>query len=693
MQLNLKPILMNKINKTILGLTAIAITVACGSNEEKTHQEETKITTPAFDVSQIDSTIMPCEDFEKYAVGNWLKNNPVPESESRWGSFNIVHDANEIKLRAIVDEASNAKAEKGTALQQVGDFYTSALDSNLANELGITPIQPLIDKIEAVSTVQELVETMAETRKKGSGSMFSGYVGIDSKNSSQYIMHLSQGGLGLPDKTYYKPSDERGENILAEYKKHISAMFVLAGDDEQKATENSATVVELESYLAENSMGRVERRNPDNTYNKFSVEELQTLCPGIDWKSFFVAAELNGVDNLIIGQPDYFKALNNSLTQFSIENWKTYMKWHLLNDMASNLSADFENQVFSFYSTTLRGTQVMKPRWKRALSKSNRTVGEQIGKLFVEKHFPEESKQKVLDLIANINTVFKERVQKLDWMSEETKVKAMEKLSKFTYKIGYPDKWEDYSSVDINANTLAQNVMNMNYFEYKKNVNRLGQPIDRDEWGMTPQTINAYYNPTMNEIVFPAAILQPPFFNADADDAINYGGIGAVIGHEFSHGFDDQGCKYDGEGNLNNWWTEQDLANFGERTAKLVNQFDAYEVAEGNHVNGQLTLGENIADIAGSTLSYYALEKAMEGKEDPMIDGFTYQQRFFLGWAQVWHNNYKDEAIINLVKTNPHSPTRFRILGPLTNMVEFHNAFGCKEGAMIAPDSLRVTIW
>ncbi len=684
---------MNKFNKTILGITAVALTIACGTNEESKPQEEAKDVTPAFDISQIDSTINPCEDFEKYAVGNWLKDNPVPESESRWGSFNIVHDANEIKLRAIVDAAVSSKGDKGSALQQVGDFYASALDSVTTNELGITPIQPLIDRIDAVSNVQELVIAMAETKKKGSGSMFSGYVGIDSKNSSQYIMHISQGGLGLPDKSYYTPSDERGDNIFAEYRKHISALFVLAGSDQAAADEIANQVIEIESELAANSMDRVKRRDPELTYNKLDIDGLQKLCPAIDWNAYFKAAELKGVENVVVGQLDFMTALNTSLTKFPLENWKTYMKWHLINDMAGNLSEDFEKQSFSFYSTTLRGTKTMKPRWKRALSKSNGNVGEQIGKLFVEAHFPEESKQKVLDLIGNINKVFKERVQKLDWMGEETKAKAMEKLSKFTYKIGYPDKWEDYSSVDIKANTLAENVMNMNYFEYLKNVNRLGQPIDKDEWGMNPQTINAYYNPTMNEIVFPAAILQPPFFNADADDAINYGGIGAVIGHEFSHGFDDQGCKFDGEGNLNNWWTEQDLSNIGERTTKLVNQFDAYEVAEGNHVNGNLTLGENIADIAGITLAYYALEKAMEGKEDPMIDGFNYNQRFYLSWAQVWHSNSKDEALINQVKTDPHSPTRFRTLGPLTNMFEFSDAFGCKEGAMIAPDSLKVTIW
>ncbi|MCB0402660.1 MAG: M13 family metallopeptidase [Flavobacteriales bacterium] len=687
---------MNKLQKSIFGLTTLSILVACGGDHQETETEAPKKEIiPAFDLSQIDSSANPCEDFEQYAVGNWLKNNPVPEAESSWGSFNIVHDENEIKLKAIVEEATSMQAKKGTPLQQVGDFYTSALDSTKVNELGIQPLQPILDQIDGVTNTQELVEMMAETRKHGSGSIFGYYVHIDSKNSSEYITYLSQGGLGLPDRDYYFPEDDRGKAILDAYHKHIAALFTLAGTDPATAEQQAKDVVALETELATRSMNRVERRDPEATYNKMDLAELQTICGVINWEGFFKAAEIDvtKVNELVVKQPDFLKALNKSLRSIPLDNWKTYMKWHLINDMADDLSIDFEKQKFDFYATTLRGIQVMKPRWKRALSKSNGTVGEQIGKLFVEKHFPQESKQKVLDLISNINKVFTERVQRLDWMGDSTKIKAIEKLTKFTYKIGYPDEWEDYSSVEITSSTLAQNVMNMNYFEYKKNVNRLGQPIDKKEWGMTPQTINAYYNPTMNEIVFPAAILQPPFFNADADDAINYGGIGAVIGHEFSHGFDDQGSKYDGDGNLNNWWTDEDRANFSERTTKLVNQFDAYTVAEDNHVNGNLTLGENIADLAGITLAYYALEKAMEGKKDPMVDGFTYQQRFFLGWAQVWHTNMKDEAIINLVKTNPHSPAKYRILGPLTNMVEFDQAFGCKEGNMVAKDDLRVTIW
>ena len=685
---------MNKLTKIGGLITLTTFAVSCSEKTPEKPTEPKKDSVPAFDISQIDSSFLPCEDFEKFAVGNWLKNNPVPESESRWGSFNVLNDQNEIQLRAIVDEAAKSKSKKGTALQMVGDFYTSALDSTTANELGIQPLLPYLSKIDAITNYEEMVQTSVENRKIGSGSLVSYYVGVDSKNSTQYITYISQGGLGLPDKTYYTPSDDRGKNILLEYEKYITRLFVLAGEDSVLAHTKAASILKIESELAKNSMDRVERRDPLKTYNKKNKAELQALCATINWESYFTTAEFGAFDEVVVGQVDFIKSLDKTFKKFNINDWKSYLKFHLINDFASDLSIEFEQANFGFYSTTLRGVKEMKPRWKRALSKSNGTVGESLGKLFVEKHFPEESKKMVLDMITNISNVFKERVQQLDWMSEETKAKALDKLSKFNYKIGYPDKWKDYSSVDINPKTLVQNVINMNYFEYKENVGRLGKPIDKDEWGMNPQRINAYFSPTMNEIVFPAAILQPPFFNPDADDAINYGGIGAVIGHEFSHGFDDQGSKYDGDGNLNNWWTDEDKANFAERTGKLAAQYDKYEVAEGNKVNGKLTLGENIADIAGITLAYYGLQKAVEKKGKPeLIDGFDHNQRFFLGWAQVWHTNAKDEFLINQVKTDPHSPTRYRINGPLVNMNEFHTAFGCKTGNMVAADSLRVKIW
>lgn len=683
-----------KIKTTLLGLTAITFMIGCGDKNEKI--EETKTASiPAFDLANIDSTALPCEDFYQYAIGNWQKNNPVPATEGRWGSFNILNEANELKLKSIIEEASASKAEKNTPKQQVGDFYTAAFDSTNADKLGISPLKPLLEKINAVGDVQSLVETMAFLKVKGSGSLFSYYVYVDARNSNENIFYLGQGGYALPDRDYYFPTDDRGKNILAEYEKHIAALFKLAGETDEVANVNAKNTLAIETQLAKASLTKLEKRDPVATYNKMSVEEVQKLCTLFDWNKFLQAANVNGVKEMVVDQPKYFSTLNKTLKQYTIEQWKVYLKFQALNDFAPYLSSDFEQQHFAFYSTTLRGVKEMKPRWKRALENSNHFVGEQIGKLFVEKYFPEEQKKRVLGYIHNIGEVFKERVAKLDWMSDSTKTKALDKLSKFTYKIGYPDKWKNFSSINIVKDNFVQNLMNARAFEYAEMMAKIGSPVDKTEWGMTPQTINAYYNPTMNEIVFPAAILQPPFFNPDADDAINYGGIGGVIGHEFSHGFDDQGSQFDGDGNLKNWWSNEDLANFKHLTGKLVDQFNGFHVVDKTYVNGELTLGENIADLAGITLSYYALLKSYEGKAEPKpIDGFTYKQRFFLGWAQVWASNVKDEEAVRLANVDPHSPTKYRVLGPLTNLVEFDEAFGCKPGTkMVAVDSLRVKIW
>ena len=686
---------MKKIKTNLFVVIGLAVLSSCGSETPKEEKVEDSNIIPAFDLANIDSTALPCENFYQYAIGNWQKNNPVPETEGRWGSFNILNEANNIKLRTIIEEATAAKGKKGTPKQQVGDFYTAAFDSTNADKLGISPLKPLLEKINAVTDIQSLVETMAHLKVKGSGSMFSYYVYVDARNSNQNIFYLGQGGIGLPDRDYYFPKDDRGKNILAEYEKHMIALFKLSGETEEVATTNAKNTLAIESQLAKASLTKLERRDPVATYNKMTVDELQKLCAIFDWNKFLQSANISGVTELVVDQPKYFTTLSKTLKQYSIDQWKVYLKWQALNDFAPYLSSDFEQQHFAFYSTTLRGVKEMKPRWKRALENSNNFVGEQIGKLFVEKHFPEEQKKRVLGYIHNIAGVFKERVQKLDWMSDSTKTKALDKLSKFVYKIGYPDKWKDYSSIEIVKDNFVQNMMNVRAFEYAEMVAKIGKPVDKTEWGMTPQTINAYYNPTMNEIVFPAAILQPPFFNPDADDAINYGGIGGVIGHEFSHGFDDQGSQFDGDGNLKNWWSEQDLNNFKHLTGKLVDQFNGFHVVDETYVNGELTLGENIADLAGITLSYYAMLKSYEGKAEPKpIDGFTYKQRFFLGWTQVWASNIKDEEAVRLANVDPHSPTKYRVLGPLTNLVEFDEAFGCKSGnKMVANDSLRVKIW
>lgn len=686
---------MKKINNNLLVVLGLALFSSCGTETKKEENTEKKDAVPAFDIANIDSTFSPCEDFYQFAIGNWQKNNPIPSTESRWGSFNILNEANELKLKSIIEEAAASKGEKNSPKQQVGDFYAAAFDSINANKLGISPLKPLLEKIDAVSDIQTLVETMAFLKIKGSSSIFSYYVTGDARNSNANIFYLGQGGLGLPDRDYYFPTDDRGKNILAEYEKHIIALFKLSGEKEEIAKQYAKNVLSIETQLAKASLDKVQRRDPVATYNKMSVVDIQKLCPTFDWNKFLLAAQVTGVKEIVIDQPKYFSTLNKTFKQYSIDQWKVYLKLQALNDFSPYLSSDFENQHFAFYSTVLSGVKEMKPRWKRALENSNNFVGEQIGKLFVEKYFPEEQKKKVLDLIHNIGEVFKERVAKLDWMSDSTKTKALDKLSKFTYKIGYPDKWKDFTSIVIVKDNFVQNMINVHAWEYADMMSKISKPVDKTEWGMTPQTINAYYNPSMNEIVFPAAILQPPFYNPEADDAINYGGIGGVIGHEFSHGFDDQGSQFDGDGNLKNWWSVEDLNNFKHLTGKLVDQFNAFQVVDSVHVNGELTLGENIADLAGITLSYYAFLKSLEGKELPKnIDGFNYKQRFFLGWAQGWAANTKDEEAVRRVNVDPHSPNKFRVNGPFTNLPEFHEAFGCKSGnKMVAVDSLRVKIW
>ena len=679
-------------NKIIL-ITIVTSLFSCGNNEQITESKKDSI--PAFDIANIDSSADACDNFYQFAIGNWQKNNPISETEGRWGSFNVLGEENNLKIKKIIEDAASSNSAKGTPSQQVGDFYESAFDSTTIDKLGITPIQPLIEKLSEIKNVQSLVETMGYLSQRGSNSIFGYFIHVDAKNSTNYALYLFQGGLGLPDSEYYFPTDEKGKTLLTEYQNHIEGLFNLTQEIPENSKLFAQTVVDIETDLAKVSMNKIERRNPIATYNKMSVDELKKISPAIDWSSFFKAVGINSVNEVIVGQPNFFKSLDNLFKKYNIEQWKTYVKWHLVNDFSPYLSSNFETHNFKFYSTTLRGVKEVKPRWKRAIENSNHSVGEQIGKLFVEKHFPEEQKQRVLGYIHNISEVFKERVQKLSWMGDSTKIKALEKLNKFTYKIGYPDKWKDYSSVDIVKDKFVQNIINARLFKNAEMTQKYGKKVDKTEWGMTPQTINAYYNPTMNEIVFPAGILQPPFFNPDADDAVNYGGIGGVIGHEFSHGFDDQGSKFDGDGNIKNWWTETDIKNFEHLTGKLVDQFNSFHVVDSVYVNGKLTLGENIADLAGITLSYYAMLKQYQGKEEPKpIDGFTYKQRFFLGWAQVWAANINNEEAIRLAKVDPHSPTKYRVLGPLSNLDEFDEAFGCKEGSkMYLPDSARVKIW
>ena len=677
-----------------LVITIVSLALLSCNNESKPEEEKKeRESNTYFKLSNLDTTKSPCDNFYHYAIGGWLKENPVPSTESRWSSFNVVNDSNNAKLKKILDEFSSMKTEKGSLEQKIGDFYSSIMDSTKANQLGISPMEDELLKIEAVASIDDLINLSAHHKTIGVNSLFGVYIGQDDKNSEVYITHIYQSGLGLPDRDYYTKDDEKSVKIQQEYTKHIASIGRLM--EEENSEEKAATIYKIEKQLAEISMTKVDRRDPDNTYNKYPKDELNALANNIDWNNFFEQVGLQNVSSVIVSQPKFIKGLNDYLKSIPIEDWKIYLKWRLIDSYASDLSDEFVNEHFAFYGTTLSGTKEMKPRWKRALAKVNNGIGQLVGQAFVDRHFSEAAKEDVSQMVENLRDVFRERINALTWMSDETKLKALEKLDSFNKKIGYPDKWRSYDALTIVANNQVENIMNSTQFNFEFMMNKLGQPVDPDEWFMTPQTVNAYYSSSKNEIVFPAGILQPPFYSAEADDALNYGGIGAVIGHEFTHGFDDQGSKYDSKGNLANWWSEKDRTQFDERANKVVEQFNLFEPLDSVFVNGELTLGENIADLGGATLAFYALEKELEeeGKPEP-IDGFTYQQRFFLGWAQVWHMNMTEEALRKRIATDPHSPGEYRVIGPLANMPEFKEAFNCEEkNPMVNSDSTKAIIW
>ena len=641
----------------------------------------------------------PQDDFYRYANGNWLKNNPIPGDQASWGSFSELAERNQMNLRAICERVAAKTAGATPVEKMVGDFYASGIDEAAINAAGMRPLQLELDRIAALQSPTDVLKAIAHLQSFGVSCGFSFGSVSDQKQSDREIARLGQGGLGLPERGYYFNDDEKSLKIRQQYLAHIVNLFVLLGEPRDAASNSAQATMALETKLAFAALSAVQLRDPYRSYHKMKLSDAAARTPGIDFQLFLTERGAPPFDEVNLAHPEFIKAFETVLTTTPVADWQAYLRWHLVRYAAPHLSEAFVRESFAFNSTVLNGVSEIRPRWKRVLAaidggRGGGGLGEGLGQLYVAEYFPPEAKKRMAKLIEDLRASLGERLTALDWMDAPTKVKAREKLAAFGVKIGYPEKWIDYSGMKISRDDYFGNVMRTDAFDVSRRLARIGQAVDRTEWGMTPPTVNAYYRPTNNEIVFPAGILQPPFFDFKADDAVNYGGIGAVIGHEMTHGFDDKGSLYDAKGNLNNWWSEESTNKFKARTSAVVQQFAAYEPLPGLHVNGELTQGENIADLGGAKIAYYALEKALADKPRVPIDGFTPEQRFFLSWATVWRNNMRPERQRLLVNTDPHSPSEFRANGPLSNLDEFAKAFAVPEGApMRRPATERVNIW
>ncbi|HAM37066.1 MAG TPA: peptidase M13 [Elusimicrobia bacterium] len=645
------------------------------------------------DISAMDKTVRPQDDFFRYVNGTWLKNFKMPADKSRFGVFDQLIEAADIAVRGIIEEVSAEEHAPGTDQQRIADFYKSFLNTDAVEAIGLQSVDADLRKIERIKAKEELTGLFAQALSDGIDTPVGLYVDQDAKNPSAYITGIQQSGLGLPDREYYFKDDEATEKIRAKYLEYVTTLFSLSGEDEAEAKAKS--VFALEKALAQHHWTQEENRDVGKTYNKRAIRDLGTMAGGFDWGGYLRAVKIRTEETeVVVAQPSYFAGFAKVLADQPLKAWKLYMKARTLDAAAPFLPKAFVEARFEYMGRTLSGQPEMEPRWKRGVGLVNGALGELVGRIYVEKYFPESSRKRMKRLVENLRAAYAERIQGLDWMGQETKEKALEKLRKFTPKIGYPDKWRDYSRLEVKADDLLGNVRRSNRVDHDRMVSKLGQPMDRGEWYMTPQTVSAYYNAAMNEIVFPAAFLQAPFFNPDADDAVNYGAIGGAIGHEMSHGFDDVGAQFDGDGMLRNWWTPQDKDAFEARAAKLVDQYDAFEPLPGVHVNGKLTLGENIGDLGGLTVAFRAYQLSLRGKKAPVIEGFTGEQRFFLGWAQVWRSAIRDEMLRLRIGTDPHSPAQYRVNGVVRNMPEFYEAENVREGdKLFLSEKDRVGIW
>jgi putative endopeptidase len=653
------------------------------------------IQTKPLDPANLDRSVPACTDFYHFANGGWIKTHPVPAAFARWGSFDELSENNQSNLLTILrSAAANGNAQANADLRKLSVYYASCMDSAGAEAAGGQPIADELGRIAALANRGQVEAEVARLHGMGVRTLFGFGATQDAKNSTSVIAGLNQGGLSLPDRDYYLNPEKRYADIRANYQDHVARMFQLAGENPTQAAADAQRVVAIETALAKPAKTRVELRDPTANYHKMSVAEVAQLAPGYNWPNFLSGEGRADVSTIDVQNPVFLKATDSLLTAASLDDWKAYLRWSVINSAAPSLSSTFVNEDFRFGST-LSGAKEMLPREKRCARATDGGLRDALGQAYVAQYFTPAAKQRALEMVRNLESVFHDRIQTLGWMSDTTKTQAETKLAAFTNKIGYPDKWRDYSSLNIQPGPFLNNVLAVRQYERRRSLARIGQPVDRTEWGMTPPTVNAYYNPQMNEIVFPAGILQPPFFDANADDAVNYGGMGAVIGHEMTHGFDDQGAQFDAQGNLRNWWSAADLEKFKRGTGLVASQFDSYTVLDSVHVNGKLTLGENLADLGGLSISYAALEKALAAKGRPAnIDGFTPEQRFFLAWAQIWRANTTPEAARLRINTDPHSPGEWRTNGPISNMPQFAAAFGCKPAdPMVRPESVRPVIW
>lgn len=689
---------MKKTTKVLFLSVLGAATLTSCQNDKKEPKE--KETIHGINMAYMDTTVSPQDDFFRYVNGKWVDSTEIPSDQTTWGSFMELRDRTDEDALALLEGASNNDSldpfsDQAKAVQ----LYNTIMDTASRNKQGVAPVKPYLDKVDAIENKEDLQNFLTEMQEYGGAGFFSFSVGSDAKDSNMNVAYLSPSGLGLPDRDYYVANDSDSKEKREKYKEHITRMLQYIDYSKEEAAEAAKRILAFETNLAEPRLDKVERRDARKTYNPKAVTELQKMASVLDWSTYFNEIGAKDLDTIIVSQPKYIEAMQQVFAINNVEDWKDYLKWSIFNDAAGTLSTEIETANWEFYNKTLRGAQEQRPRKERALKTVNRTVGEALGKLYVEEHFPAEAKDKAQEMISNLIKAYENRIDNLSWMDEKTKEKAKEKLSTTTIKVGYPDDWKDYSDLEIVAakddGSYFQNMMNASKWRVADNMADLGQPVDKTEWFMPPQTVNAYYNPSYNEIVFPAAILQPPFYDYKADAAVNYGGIGAVIGHEISHGFDDSGARFDAEGNLNNWWTDEDLEKFEALGKDLADQYSNIEVLDSVYINGQFTLGENIGDLGGVNAAYDGLQIHLKEHGNPSkIDGYTPEQRFFLSWATVWRTKMRDEALKNKIKTDPHSPGMYRAYVPLQNIDAFYTAFDIKEGdeMYVAPED-RVKIW